>query len=629
MRINGTRSHTKRIKKTDKIVMKTYTTHTLPLLGFILCCFIFYGQRSFSQFVVGDSGNFITVWNSMNSGTITLLGTDAGYNYTLYWEEEGNPDNFDTIFLLVANNYTILGLEPFKDYRIEIAGKFPRLYLNNNAEGHKLKEIRQWGSIAWNSMHAALKGASNIKITAQDTPNLSQVNNMAEMFYGVSNIDGSLANWNWDISSVTTMKSMFEASEFNEDIRTWDVSNVVNMNHTFAHTTHFNQPIGSWDVGKVKDMFETFLFATSFNQDIGSWNVVSVTSMTGMFKYASNFNRNVGGWNLSNVVDLNFMFESSGMDCVNYSKTLMGWASSSTTPSNIWLINLSGRSYSSDAINARNTLINNKGWHFVDDALINDPLPDLGTLSGQDTLCINSTVFFTATQTGGTWNSKNTSIATVNSSGQVFTSSTTGPTSISYTITTTNGCAGELVYDIFVLAPPIAGTIHGIDSLEIHDTVVFTATLPGGTWSVSDSTIASINTTTGEIIGLSTGIVQVSYIRSNQCGTDVSNVILKIFEIPIVPVGIDEINTEMVELSIYPTPTSQNITISYALKQASTKMDITIIDTQGKIIYSENLKNISQGSHTLEVDMSRFLSGHYTVLFSSDNFKAKKNFTKY
>ena len=48
--------------------------------------------------------------------------------------------------------------------------------------------------------------------------------------------------------------------------------------------------------------------AAAFNQNIGSWNVASVTNMEIMFNGATAFNQDIGSWNVASVTDMNSMF---------------------------------------------------------------------------------------------------------------------------------------------------------------------------------------------------------------------------------------------------------------------------------------------------------------------------------
>mgnify|MGYP006146823925 CR=1 FL=1 len=47
-----------------------------------------------------------------------------------------------------------------------------------------------------------------------------------------------------------------------------------------------------------------FEYATELNQDIGTWNTSNVTDMSGMFNGASNFNQHISKWNI-NITDKN------------------------------------------------------------------------------------------------------------------------------------------------------------------------------------------------------------------------------------------------------------------------------------------------------------------------------------
>ena len=55
------------------------------------------------------------------------------------------------------------------------------------------------------------------------------------------------------------MQGMFHKCEaFNQDISSWDVSNVTNMNRMFWGCNKFNQDISRWDVSNVKKMNNIF-----------------------------------------------------------------------------------------------------------------------------------------------------------------------------------------------------------------------------------------------------------------------------------------------------------------------------------------------------------------------------------
>lgn len=93
-----------------------------------------------------------------------------------------------------------------------------------------------------------------------------------------------------------------------QDISSWDVSRVTNMENMFLSATSFNSDISNWDVSRVVNMDYAFYLATSFNQDISSWNTSQVQNMEKMFYGAEAFNQNLCSWK-----DLDFPYSSCTM----------------------------------------------------------------------------------------------------------------------------------------------------------------------------------------------------------------------------------------------------------------------------------------------------------------------------
>ena len=144
----------------------------------------------------------------------------------------------------------------------------------------------------------------NQDISSWDTSNVTEMNHTFDNLK-VFNQDISY----WDVGNVTEMESLFESAEsFNQDIGDWDVSNVTSMELMFSNAKSFNQDIGDWDVSNVENMMGMFYFSESFNQDIGDWDVSKITDMNSMFSFATNFNGNINDWDVSNVSTMRLAF---------------------------------------------------------------------------------------------------------------------------------------------------------------------------------------------------------------------------------------------------------------------------------------------------------------------------------
>ncbi|MBR9855025.1 MAG: BspA family leucine-rich repeat surface protein [Algicola sp.] len=301
-----------------------------------------------------DPTSFITTWKTDNPGTSSstqiIIPTYPGeiYNYTIYWEEVGNPSHNgmeEGITSSITIEFGSMGT-----YRIAITGTFPHIFFNDELDAEKILSVDQWGTNPWGSMENAFSSCANLTIPAIDMPDLSNVTNMHSMFAGASSFNSDISGW--DVFSVTNIGFMFYgATAFNQDIGNWDVSNVINMAGMFWEATNFNKYIGNWDVSNVTHMQSMFSKAESFNQDISNWNVFNVenmnlmfygatkfnqplnwgektakvNSMIRMFNEATSFNQDISGWDVSSVTSMAYMFNLAEL----FNQDISGWDVSS------------------------------------------------------------------------------------------------------------------------------------------------------------------------------------------------------------------------------------------------------------------------------------------------------------
>jgi surface protein len=370
---------------------------------------------------------FITEWITTD-GTLTIpTFTGLTYNYNVSYRIL--PAGLPTVLTGQTGDVNLTGLTNGSTYEISITGTFPSIYFNGDATNSpKIRNIKQWGSIAWSTMQNAFGeavntniGCSNLTSNATDVPNLSNVTSLGETFAYCSAFNGgNVANWNtsnitrmpltfarasafnqdissWNTANVTDMYGMFNgATSFNQNISTWNTTNVADMYGMFAAATIFNQPISVWNTQNCTNMQGMFSGATAFNQPISTWNTQNVTNMSWMFSGATAFNQPIGTWSTQNVINMREMFanatafnqslanwnvtnleawflsgatnmlNSCGMSAANYDATLIGWAAQNVK-TGVWL-GAVGRNYCAGAA-ARATLISSKNWVISGDAI--------------------------------------------------------------------------------------------------------------------------------------------------------------------------------------------------------------------------------------------------------------------
>lgn len=176
-----------------------------------------------------------------NTTTVTILtDPELDYEYQIDFNGDGIfPQTFETGDVTSA----AADLNGDGPHLIRIRGKFPAIQFgvvaSDNAQRIALKDnmskkiidIPQWGNIAWSSMHKAFEGCENLVVTATDIPDLTGVEDMADMFKNAKRADPDVRHW--EVSQVVDMSGMFEgAARANPDMSRWNITKkLLNMDN--------------------------------------------------------------------------------------------------------------------------------------------------------------------------------------------------------------------------------------------------------------------------------------------------------------------------------------------------------------------------------------------------------------
>ncbi len=283
------------------------------------------------------SGDF-RIDTTQTSGTTTgntsfklPLTNNGTINFTIDWGD----GTTDTITTWNQAETTHTYPTPGTYYPTITSGTIEGWRFGGGGDAVKLMEIYNW-SIFNINVEAAFRGCINLVSIANSDPTISSTN-LDSMFSRATNFNNDIGTW--DVSNVTDFNLMFfSASSFNQDISTWNVSSSVTMSAMFNGAISFNQPIGSWDVSNVTNMSGMFSSSISFNQPLSSWDVSNVVNMSGMFNGADAFDQNIGGWDVSNVTNMNDFMTSktpSTFSTTNLNAIYNGWSALPSLQSNV------------------------------------------------------------------------------------------------------------------------------------------------------------------------------------------------------------------------------------------------------------------------------------------------------
>jgi uncharacterized protein YjdB len=138
------------------------------------------------------------------------------------------------------------------------------------------------------------------------------------------------------------------------------------------------------------------------------------------------------------------------------------------------------------------------------------PLPD--PISGLGSVCIGQTITLSDATSGGTWSSSVPAIGSIGSSTGIVTGVMAGTVVITYSLTAT-GCYVVKKVTVNKLPTAIAGTLEFCQGA----TSKLTDATGGGTWSSSNTSVATIDPLTGIALGISGGTSIITYMLATGC----------------------------------------------------------------------------------------------------------------
>ncbi len=143
-------------------------------------------------------------------------------------------------------------------------------------------------------------------------------------------------------------------------------------------------------------------------------------------------------------------------------------------------------------------------------ANVNVTVNPIAPITGPTSVCMGATIAL-ANTAAGTWASLNTPIATINTNTGDLTGVSPGQAVIRFT--TAAGCQTTAT----ILVTPLPGPITGNNTVCQGATITLANAAPGGTWISDNVAVATINSSSGSVLGLTAGTSGITYTFGGTC----------------------------------------------------------------------------------------------------------------
>lgn len=290
--------------------------------------------------ILPKPSDFVSTWKTDNtsagSSTATQiklpLVSTGTYNFVVDWGDGTTSTITTWNAAATTHTYATAGT-----YTIKIKGICTGWRFNNTGDRLKMLSVSSWGKFKLGTTQGSyFYGCTNLNLSGvTDVLDLAGTTNLANCFYNCSALTtiGRLNEWN--MSSVTSLSTMFRgATLFNQNIGSWNTASVTDMSNMFLDAITFNNGLASgavgtlsWNTAAVTTMQYMFYSAKAFNCNVGSWNVSACANFNGTFTDTTKFNNggspDINNWVLktTGTVNISGMFQSATI----FNQPLSNW----------------------------------------------------------------------------------------------------------------------------------------------------------------------------------------------------------------------------------------------------------------------------------------------------------------